>query len=195
MTAFAERGDRAAFEILVRRYHRPVFAFLLRFVGNPARTEELTQEVFVRLLRMGPRYRATGRFRTLVFSVARNLAIDESRRAKFRRHRSLDAPGRTPDGDAGRSLGERIAADDVSVDEAALAPALRARILEAIDGLPEAQREVFLLRVAGGLSFVEIAAQLGVSDNTVKSRMRYALEKLRATLADLDPRAEGKEAG
>ncbi|RMG99825.1 MAG: sigma-70 family RNA polymerase sigma factor [Deltaproteobacteria bacterium] len=195
MTAFADDGDEAAFAELVRRYHRPVFAFLLRFVGNRARTEELTQEVFVRLLRMKGRYRATGRFRTLVFSVARNLAIDESRRAKFRRHLSLDAPGRGRDGDPGRSLGERIAGDDVPVDDAALAPTLRTRILEAVDELPDAQREVFLMRVAGGMSFVEIAETLEISDNTVKSRMRYALEKLRVALADLDPREDGKETG
>ncbi len=195
MVAFARDGDRAAFETLVRRYHRPLFAFLLRFVRDAARTEELVQEVFVRLLRMRDRYEPRGRFRTLVFSIARNLATDESRRAKFRRHRSLDAPARTADGGEGRTLGERIAADDLPVDDAADAPALRARLLAAIDDLPEAQREVFLMRVGAGLSFVEIARALDLSDNTVKSRMRYALEKLRAALDDLDPRVDGKEAG
>jgi RNA polymerase sigma-70 factor (ECF subfamily) len=78
-----------------------------------------------------------------------------------------------------------MAAEQVPTDEGAEAPRLRARLAEALQQLPDDQREVFLMRQLGGLSFREIGETVGAPENTVKSRMRYALEKLRQDLADL----------
>ena len=78
-------------------------------------------------------------------------------------------------------------APEVPTDEAAEAPTLRTRMAAAIDALPDDQREVFLLRQMSGLSFREIGETVGAPENTVKSRMRYALDKLREELADLRP--------
>jgi RNA polymerase sigma-70 factor (ECF subfamily) len=73
----------------------------------------------------------------------------------------------------------------VSVDDQAMGPTIQGRLKVAIDGLPEDQREVFLMRQLGGLSFKQIGEVVGAPENTVKSRMRYALEKLRGELQDL----------
>jgi len=183
MAAFAS-GERSAFAPLVSRHQRGVYNFLLRSVRNQSRAEELLQEVFLRVVRSKDRYQTSAKFTTWLYSIARNLAVDESRRAKFRNHKSLDAPRPGDDG-ANPPLVASLPAPQVATDDAADAPTLRKRLAQAVDALPEDQREVFVLRQMSGLSFREIADAVGVSENTVKSRMRYALEKLRAELGDL----------
>lgn len=178
-------GDARAFEVLVQRHQRGIYNFILRSVRDRSRAEELLQEVFLRVVRAKDRYERSAKFTTWIYAIARNLCVDESRRARFRDHKSLDAkrPGR--DGEAGADLLSRIPAPEVPTDEAAEAPTLRKRMAAAIEALPDEQREVFLLRQLSGLSFREIGETLGVPENTIKSRMRYALEKLREHLGDL----------
>lgn len=192
MLAFRD-GDARAFEKLVQRHQRGIYNFILRSVRERARADELLQEVFLRVVRAKDRYERTAKFTTWVYAIARNLCVDESRRARFRDHKSLDAkrPGR--DGETGGSLLSRMPAKDVATDDAAEAPTLRTRMAAAVDALPDDQREVFLLRQLSGLSFREIGETLGVPENTVKSRMRYALEKLRVELGDL--RGEAPKSG
>ena len=184
MHAFC-RGDARSFEILVARHQRGVFNFLFRSVRNQSRAEELLQEVFLRVVRARSRYEASAKFTTWLYSIARNLCVDESRRAKFRDHQSLDAPRRGNKDGAGSPMVAQLAAEQVPTDEAADAPTIRNRVEAAVQSLPEEQREVFLLRQISGLSFREIADAIGIPENTVKSRMRYALEKLRVELGDL----------
>jgi RNA polymerase sigma-70 factor (ECF subfamily) len=188
MEAFRE-GDARAFETLVARHGRGLFNFLFRSVRTTHRAEELLQEVLLRVVRSKHRYRRSARFTTWVYTIARNLTVDESRRARFRDHESLDAPprgsGRGSGGEPGRDRLSRLASHDVPTDHAAEAPSLRRRLRSAIDELPEDQREVFLMRQVSGMSFREIGEIVGAPENTVKSRMRYALEKLRGELADL----------
>lgn len=178
-------GDARAFEQLVARHQRGIYNFILRSVRDRPRAEELLQEVFLRVVRAKDRYERTAKFTTWIYAIARNLCVDESRRARFRKHKSLDAkrPGR--DGEEGGNMLSRLPSPDVPTDEAADAPTLRKRMTAAIDALPDEQREVFLLRQVSGLSFREIGETLGVPENTIKSRMRYALEKLREHLHDL----------
>jgi RNA polymerase sigma-70 factor (ECF subfamily) len=181
-------GDARAFEVLVSRHRRGLFNFLLRSVGNQSRAEELLQDVFVRVIRAKGRYEQTARFSTWIYTIARNICVDESRRAKFRRTVSLDSPRRGRDGEEGASMLETTAEVQVGVDDAAMGPTLQSRLAAAIDRLPEDQREVFFMRQLSGLSFKEIGEVVGAPENTVKSRMRYALEKLREELVDLrDP--------
>jgi RNA polymerase sigma-70 factor (ECF subfamily) len=182
MLAF-KAGDARAFESLVRRHRRPLFGFVLRSVHSRARAEELLQEILLRVVRSKDRYERTAKFTTFLYTIARNLCVDESRRQKFRRHASLDQPRFA--GEEGRPLLATVAAEQVPTDAAADAPRLRAAIAEAVEHLPDDQREVFLLRQMSGLSFKEIAELVGAPENTVKSRMRYALEKLRVDLEAL----------
>lgn len=177
-------GETRAFDVLVVRHRRGLFNFLLRSVQNRSRAEEMLQEVFLRVVRSKERYEQTAKFTTWVYTIARNLCVDESRRAKFRRTVSLDAPRCGAGGDEGPAMLESVAADQVATDDAAAAPQIRGRIAHAIDQLPDDQREVFLMRQVSGLSFKEIGEIVGAPENTVKSRMRYALDKLRTELAD-----------
>ncbi len=184
MLAFRE-GDSRAFEPLVVRHRRGLFNFLLRSVQNRSRAEELLQEVFLRVVRSRARYQQTAKFTTWVYTIARNLCVDESRRQKFRRTVSLDAPRGKRDDGGGVSMLDQTAAQQVGTDEAAEGPRIQNRVAAAVARLPDDQREVFLMRQISGLSFKEIGRAVGAPENTVKSRMRYALEKLRNELADM----------
>jgi RNA polymerase sigma-70 factor (ECF subfamily) len=175
-----QRGDARAFEVLVSRHRTPVFSFLLRLVGERTRAEDLLQEAFLRVVRAAPEWEARARFTTWLYGIARNLAIDESRRAAFRRTEPLEGAG--PGCDPPAAL---LASGDPLPDRAAEAALLRPRLEAALASLPAEQREVFLLREQAGLPFREIASVTGTPENTVKSRMRYALEGLRAALASM----------
>ena len=183
MASFRD-GEARAFDVLVVRHRRGLFNFLLRSVQNRSRAEEMLQEVFLRVVRSKERYEHTAKFTTWVYTIARNLCVDESRRAKFRRTVSLDAPRRGDGSEDGPAMLDSVAADQVATDDAAAAPQIRGRIAKAIDLLPDDQREVFLMRQVSGLSFKEIGEIVGAPENTVKSRMRYALDKLRTELKD-----------
>lgn len=181
-------GDAAAFDELVGRHKRGLYNFLLRSVHDRARAEEMLQEVFLRVIRAKDRYQRTAKFTTWIYTIARNLCVDESRRQKFRRTVPLEGKRRGRSGDEGLSVLDTTAAKQVAVDAGSEAPKLRGRVAAAIENLPDDQREVFMMRQFGGLSFKQIGEAVGAPENTVKSRMRYALEKLRGDLSDIDPR-------
>jgi RNA polymerase sigma-70 factor (ECF subfamily) len=175
-------GDTRAFEVLVTRHRTPIFSFLVRLTGDRGRAEDLCQDTFLRVVKAAREWEERATFRTWVFTIARNLAADEARRAAFRRVEPLDAPG--PRGAA------QAPADDPPPDRAAESALLRPKLEAALAALPAEQREVFLLREHSGLRFHEIAQVTGAPENTVKSRMRYALEGLRQKLAELGVTAE-----
>jgi len=181
MTRF-RAGDAGAFEALVRRHRAGVFSFLSRLLGDRARAEDLSQETWMKAIAAAPRWEERARFRTWIFSIARNLAVDDARRRAFRgTAQPLDASGRPGDPPPDRWL----AADDPPPDRAAAAALLRPRLEAALASLPEEQREVFLLREYAGVPFAEIAAITGTPEPTVKSRMRYALAALQRKLEAL----------
>lgn len=183
-------GDAGAFELLVSRHQRGLYNFLLRSVHNHSRAEEMLQEVFLRVVRAKDRYQRTARFTTWIYTIARNLCVDESRRQKFRRTLPLEGKRRGRSEGSGLSVLDRTEAPQVATDAASEARGIRERVAAAIETLPDDQREVFIMRQFGGLSFKQIGAAVGAPENTVKSRMRYALEKLRSELDDIDPRAD-----
>ena len=176
-------GDVRAFEVLLTRHRRPVYNFLLRSVLDPAQAEDLLQETFLRVIKGSEDYERQAKFTTWLYTIARNLCVDASRRAKHRRAQSLDVP--IGDDDAGgRTLLDVTPDSRATVDRAVIGKQLGERIQTAVDALVEEQREVFLMREVLDLSFKEIAEVVGCPENTVKSRMRYALEKLRDALEE-----------
>ena len=183
-----QAGDARAFETLVRRHRPTLWNFLLRHVGDRARAEDLLQDTLLRAVKASGEWAERAKVTTWLFTIARNLATDEVRRAVHRRTEPLDGARDDAPGPM-----DRTAADDPPPDAAAEGALLRPRLEAALAALPEEQREVFLLREQGGLGFREIAEVTGVPENTVKSRMRYALEGLRKTLATLGitPEAAG----
>ena len=176
-------GDARAFEVLVRRHRTPLFSFLVRLTGDRGRAEDLCQEAFLKVVRASGDWEPRARVQTWLYAIARNLAVDVARRQTFRRAEPLDA------GPAAAA-----AADDPPPDRAAESALLRPKLEAALAGLPDEQREVFLLREYAGLRFHEIAEVTGTPENTVKSRMRYALEGLRERLAALGVGPEGDAA-
>lgn len=178
-----QSGDRGAFALLVRRHQRPLYNFALRHLASSAAAEEVVQDSFMRVVQSASDFRQTSRFTAWIYTIARNLCIDALRKRAQRPHRSLDEPANH---DEGPSLGERTADQSANVERSALSVEMRARLLSAIDQLPDEQREVFLLREISDLPFKEIARVVDAPENTVKSRMRYALERLQAALSEFE---------
>jgi RNA polymerase sigma-70 factor (ECF subfamily) len=179
-----QRGDVAAFAALTARHQAPIFNFVLRQVRVSAVAEELAQEVFIRVIEGAPSFKHQAKFTTWAYTIARNLCIDHSRKASHRRHASLDQH----EGESGQALGDRLADlhPRASIERAAVSTEIQARVIAAVEALPDEQREVFLLRQLGNLPFQEIATVTGTPENTVKSRMRYALERLQEALTDFE---------
>ena len=177
MLAFA-RGNMNAFEQLYDRHETGVWRFVFRSVQNQAVADDLVQELWFAVARTAASYEPTAKFKTWLFTMARNRVIDHTRTAK--NHTSIDA-----ENDDGESMFSDLAADSRlgplrQVPSRDQAKALLAAIVQ----LPPDQREAFLLQAEGDMSVDDIAAATGVSFETAKSRLRYARNKLKELLAD-----------
>jgi RNA polymerase sigma-70 factor (ECF subfamily) len=178
------RGEQAMFETLVRRYEAPLGNFIYRYLGDAARTEEIFQEVFLRVYTRAAQFRSEGRFRSWLYAIAANLCRDELRR---RPRSSVSLNGQTT-GEGNSPLKERVPAPVPAPDEVAEQRELGRLIRAAVDTLPETQREVFLLYEYQGLSYREIAEALDRPLGTIKSQMHHALKHLRRKLEKLTGR-------
>lgn len=182
-----QSGDRSAFALLVRRHQSPLYNFAVRQLRNPSAAEEVVQDAFVRVVHNAAEFKHASRFSTWLYTITRNLCIDHVRKRSLRNHPSLDEPKHgQSEGGEGPTLGDRTADGRANVERTAVAGEIRERLLAAVDELPDEQREVFLLREVSNVPFKEIAEIVGVPENTVKSRMRYALERLQAALSDYE---------
>ena len=177
MQQFA-RGQMNAFEQLYDRHEKGVWRFVFRSVQNQAVADDVVQELWFAVARSAASYEPTAKFKTWLFTMARNRVIDHLRTAK--NHASIDA-----ENDEGESMFSDLAAESrlgplrqVSSREQAKA------LLQAIEQLPEDQREAFLMQAEGDMSVEQIAEATGVSFETAKSRLRYARSKLKVLLAD-----------
>jgi RNA polymerase sigma-70 factor, ECF subfamily len=176
-------GDVGAFQELVKRHQAPLYRFCLRSLGNPEAATDATQEVFLRVVKNAPKWERKAKFTTWLYTIARNFCIDETRKGRFRKTESLDEPIHTH-GESGASKIDQVSSDLPNAEAALRARRVRSAVNMALESLPAEQREVFCLRQYGGLSFREIAESLDVGENTVKSRMRYALGSIGKTLKD-----------
>lgn len=176
LIALYRRGEVAALEQLVDKYRRPLFGYIVNMTGRAGEADEIFQEVWFRVIRKIDTYRQKN-FLGWMIRIAHNLVIDRARRA--RPGVSLDV-----EREEGHSLAETIPGAELDPAERVEAGDLGRRITEAVAGLPEDQREVFLMRVESELPFKEIAKIQGTSINTALARMQYALQKLRTILKD-----------
>ena len=169
-------GDAAAFNRLYRRYRAPVRRFVAKLCSGQDEADEIVQEVWLAVIRGARSYRPTARFTTYLFSIA-HRRLQDHWRSRHRRGNAFGAADSVPD------LHE-IADESATVPEDWAAHAeLRSALMAAIARLPAPQRAVFLLKAEADLSLEEIAAATGASVEATKSRMRYALTRLRAQLA------------
>jgi RNA polymerase sigma-70 factor (ECF subfamily) len=166
MRAYGQ-GDAGAFETLYKRHRGPVYRFVLRAIKNRSSAEELFQEVWIRVIEARRRYTPQARFTTWLYTIAHNLLVDHWRRKGLTLVQLDDEAA--------------VAAPDNPARQAEAREAL-ARLLQAIESLPAAQREAFLLHEEAGLSVAEIAAATGTNEEAAKSRLRYAMAKLKAAV-------------
>ena len=173
-------GDTRAFELLYTRHKGALYRYLQRMCRNREAVNDLFQESWSKLVASRTRYEPRAQFTTFLFHIAHNCAVDYFRRAE-RQH-----IGRTDDVD---ELQERLpSADTDRPDIRASEAQLQAAFQRALAQLPEEQRNVFVLREETGMSLEEIGQVTGVTMETAKSRLRYALAKLRTTLKQFEPR-------
>lgn len=174
-----QRGDREAFAELVERYQRPIYNFILRTVRDETEAEDLAQTTFVQVWKSAKRYRVSARFSTWLYTIARNLTLNELRRRARHRAESLDVPH--PDYEE-QSLYQVEDATALGPPDKVVRDELFAKVEEAIAALPENQRTALLLCREGELSYEQIARILGVSVSATKSIIHRAREVLRARL-------------
>ena len=166
-------GAVAAFEALYARHKGPLYRFVLRSVRERGKAEELHQDIWMRVIEARARYQPQARFTTWLYTIAHHRLVDHWRRGGLRVV-SLD------DEEAG--IEEPHANPGHNPERQAEARQGLARLLEAVAALPPAQCEAFLLHEEAGLSVEEIAQATGTNAEAAKSRLRYALAKLRKAL-------------
>jgi RNA polymerase sigma factor (sigma-70 family) len=167
----AQAGDRAAFARLVRRHQDAVHRFILRMLGSHEEALELTQDTFIKAWQALPQWQPHAQFKTWIYRIASNTAMDALRRRKIVEivplEEDYDAPASGPGPDVQLQSRQRL------------------RSLEsALAALPAEQREAILLREIEGLSYAEISAALNVHEGTVKSRLARARETLASAVRE-----------
>lgn len=173
-------GDAHAFELLYERHKGPLYRYLQRMCGRREVADDLFQEVWSKVIASRSRYEARAQFNTFLFRIAHNCAVDYFRRSG-RPHESA-----AQDVD---EIAEEIGAAEHERPDAALSEAqVRSDFLRALAELPPEQRDVFVLYEESGLTLEEIGRITGVAMETAKSRLRYAVGKLRTALRQHRPR-------
>ncbi len=177
-----QNGDKDAFEMLYRRYEKPLLDFIYRMVMNPSEAENLYQETFYRVIRSKKKYKVSAQFKTWLFQIAINLCRDRLRRLKHRTHLSLNSPVASHD-DKSVELQQLISDPSSDVAKQVESEELVSLIKEAIASLPEKENLVFIMKEYQGMKFSEIADILNCPQGTLMSLNYRAIERLKKTLS------------
>ena len=167
-------GDMRAFEILYARHKGALYRYLQRLCRNPEVANDLFQEVWGKVIASRDRYEVRAQFNTFLFRIAHNCAVDYFRRAGRQQIGRMEDVSELEEALPDTS----IAQPDAQASEIEVKASFR----QALEALPDEQREAFLLYEETGLSLEEIGRITGVAMETAKSRLRYALKKLRTAL-------------
>ena len=173
-------GDARAFEVLYTRHRGPFWRYLTRLIGSSAEGEELFQDAWQRVIVARESYVASGSssdssgspFRAWLFRIGHNLAMDRLRHKNIAPESSMDD-----------NVLQFPAHSEAEPEHMSISAEAHQRLMQSLAELPHEQREVVLLRAEGELSLEEIGALTGHGRETVKSRLRYALAKLKQSLA------------
>jgi len=171
------KGNSEAMDLLVGRYRQALFSWLVGMTGNRTDAEDLYQEIWMRVIRHAERFNDVS-FRAWLWKIARNLLID------FRRKRKPDISLDAVESEDATPLIDQLADRHAGPAHSAEIGDMAKRVMRAVAGLPEVQREVFLMRVEADLSFSEIAHTLKIPLNTALGRMHDAMTKLKRLLAE-----------
>ena len=175
-------GDKGAFEILYRRYEKPILSFIYRMVLSAADAEDLCQETFFKVAQARKKYQVSGKFKTWLFRIAMNLCRDRLRRMKFRSHLSLDAPVLSQADEEGQ-MQENVCDPSSDPREQAETNEMKTLVRRAFTKLPEQERIVVILREYHALKFAEIADVMNCPIGTVKSLNHRGRQKLITALS------------
>ncbi len=186
MVAF-QGGDESAFRTLFEKYGRSMVGYCNHFVRDPARAEELAQDVFLNLYRSAGRYQPTARFKTFLYRIASNHCLNELRRGEYGARRELD---RAPDDPDAVTDPDSLPGPAATPEQATLASALGTAVDRLLARLPEKQRAAFVMARLEGLSYEEIAEVLGTTLPAVKSLVHRATVSAAAALAPFTNVAE-----
>lgn len=172
-----KKGDEQAFEQLIERHQRAVVGTVAKMLGNASDAEDIAQQVFIRLWKSAPRYKPKAKFTTFLFTIARNLVFNESRRRSRKSECSIEAREddfhlQTPDNDTATPDAEMLQRE------------LQQEVDKAIASLPEKQRLAVILRRYENMPYEEIGSVLKLSVSAVKSQLFRARHTLRESLQD-----------
>jgi len=187
-------GDREAFGLLYERHQEAIARYVQRLLGESSSREDVVQETFMRAFRARDSFQEGSRFLSWLYAIAHNLCVDELRRAGARTAVSLSdtiSVALTDRESEEVELHELIPDDAPGVAESVERQQTAQELRAALEGLSLEHREIVTMRLDRGLRYTEIAALLGCSVGTAKSRMHYAARRLRALLHG---RAEDTEA-
>jgi RNA polymerase sigma-70 factor (ECF subfamily) len=173
------QGDTGAFSRLVEKYKQPVMNLAYRTVRDPTEAEDLAQNVFVQVYKSAHRYKSSAKFSTWLFTIARNLCLNEIRRRSRHPAESLDAPH---PGQEDQPLHQVEDRKTFSPPESLLQAELEEKVEQAVADLPENQRMAILLCRQEDLSYEEIARVLGCSLSATKSLIHRGRETLKQRL-------------
>lgn len=172
-------GDIAAFETLVEKYKQPIINLVARTISDPTEAEDLAQNVFVQAYKSAGRYAASAKFSTWLFTIARNLCLNELRRRSRHPTDPLDTPVGGDEDTPARQI------PDVRIEgpaQAMLQTELLAKIEEALADLPESQRTALLLFREKDMAYEDIAGVMGTSLSATKSLIHRARETMKLRL-------------
>lgn len=170
-----QNGDNSAFDQLYARHKAPLYRYFLRQAVNQATAEELYQDVWMSLIKARARYQVTAKFTTYLYHLAHNKLIDHYRKNKnYNKAHMADA-----DDDIDNIRASESDSPVYQLEEGKLLEKLK----EILEALPDEQREAFLLKEEGGLSVEEIAKICKIKIETAKSRVRYAVNRIKKGLA------------
>jgi RNA polymerase sigma-70 factor (ECF subfamily) len=174
------QGDQPAFEELVEKYKQPVFNMIYRTLPDAAEAEDLAQTVFIQVYKSAARYRVEAKFSTWIFTIARNLCLNELRRRSRRPADSLDAPIAAGEDEGATRQFEDVR--NIAPHEQLVRDELVSKVAEALQELPENQRAAVLLYQEQDKSYEEIAAIMSSSLSATKSLIHRARETLKQRL-------------
>jgi RNA polymerase sigma-70 factor (ECF subfamily) len=177
LVAIAVSGFDGSFEELVRRYQRPISAYVYRMVGNYESALDLTQEIFIKVYNSLSRYRAEFKFSTWIYKIAHNAAVDHLRRSSTR-EQSLVA------GTESDSYDLPIESANPTPEQESERKERRGEIESVVRALPANYRELIVLRHSQDLSYEEIVEVTGLPLGTVKNRLFRAREMMRQQFVD-----------
>ena len=169
-------GDAGAFERLYGRHKGALFRYVLRSVKGRGEAEELFQDIWMKVIEARARYAPKAKFTTWLYTIAHNRMVDHWRT------RSLVTVASIDEDDS--SVAEPAAAPSAEPHRLAEARETLDRLVAALETLPLVQREAFLLHYEADLTAAEIAAATGSNEEAAKSRLRYAMNKLREAIGD-----------